>query len=107
MSRRQPWKDEIGYAETICAPLGCVVSRSLHQYEIATVKGDGVQLVIYPHRTGNGSNQHARVRDNGSKDKARAKAVMRALDAGEGLPEKIRWKVQHTCTFSVLNNTHA
>jgi hypothetical protein len=32
---------------------------------------------------------------------------MRALDDGEGLPEKIRWKVQHTCTFSVHNNSHA
>lgn len=106
MSRRQPWKDEIGYAEIICAPLGCIVARSLHQYEIATVKGEGVQLLIYPHKTSAG-HHHARIRDNGSKDKERAKAVMRALDAGEGLPEAIRPRVQYSCTFSVLNNTHA
>jgi hypothetical protein len=102
VSRRQPWKDEIGYAETICAPLGMAVAQSAHQYEIATVKGDGVQLVIYPHKTTAG-HHHARVRDNGSKDKARARHVLHALETGEGLPEDIRWKVQFTCTFTVKN----
>jgi hypothetical protein len=50
-SRRHPWQTEIDYATTICAKLGCTVAVSHHDYEIAIVKGDGVQLVIYPHKT--------------------------------------------------------
>jgi hypothetical protein len=83
----------------ICGPLGCAVERSSADYEIAKVKGDGVSLVIYPHRTTAG-NHHARVRDNGSKNKLQADRVMVALDTGAGLPEKEADRIRFSCTFS-------
>ena len=91
--KRHPWKTELDYAVTICAALGCTVELSTHDYEIATVKGDGVQLLIYPHKTSSTRNISARLRDNGSKDKNKARRVMLAMKNGEGLPEDIRWKV--------------
>lgn len=94
-----PWQEEVDYATAICAPLGCTVERSSHDYEVATVRGDGVQLVIYPHKTTAG-HHHARVRDNGSKDKPAARRVMLAMQSGEGLPDDTRWKVASFCTFS-------
>lgn len=97
--RREPWADEMRWAEIILTPLGCTVERSMADYEIAKVKGEGVSLVIYPHRT-TALNHHARVRDNGSKDKVKAADVMRALDEGRGLPEDERWRVSTFCTFS-------
>lgn len=103
--KRDEWKDEVAWATAICAPLGCTVTRSTHDYEIAVVKGGGVQLVIYPHKTGQG-HRHARVRNNGSKDAKRAREVLHALDKGVGLPEDIRPQVQFTCTFSVKNQPH-
>lgn len=101
--RQHPWQTEIDQATAICAPLGCVVAISNHDYEIATVKGDGVQLVIYPHTVKSTRNQHARVRDNGSKDKARAKRVMSALNNGEGLPQPDADRIRFSCTFSWKN----
>lgn len=98
--RRNPWQLEINQATAICAPLDCVVAASTHDYEIATVKGDGVQLVIYPHTVSSTRNQHARVRDNGSKDKARAKRVMAALYRGDGLPKDEADRIHFSCTFS-------
>lgn len=99
MARAKKWQDEIDYARQICAPLGCAVEPSLHAYEIATVKGDGVQLIIYPHKTTGTGNVSARLRNNGSKDKAAARRVMIAMKNGEGLPEDIRWKVATFNTF--------
>jgi hypothetical protein len=77
--KRHPWQTEIDYAVAICVPIGCTVTLSTHNYEIATVKGDGVQLVIYPHKTSSTGNLSARLRDNGSKDKAKARRVMLAM----------------------------
>lgn len=101
MSRkpRDPWAEEMRWAEVICTPLGCTVERSTAQYEIAKVKGEGVSLVIYPHKSTPG-NYHARVRNNGSKDKAKAADVMDALAKGRGLPEDEVWRVATFCTFN-------
>jgi hypothetical protein len=98
--KRNPWQTEIDQATTICTPFGCKVAVSSHDYEIATVKGDGIQLVIYPHTVKSTRNQHARVRDNGSKDKARARLVMAALYDGRGLPQSEADRVRFSCTFS-------
>ena len=98
--KRHPWQTEIDQATAICAALGCSVSVSTHDYEIAIVRGEGVQLVIYPHTVKSTRNQHARVRDNGSKDKARARRVMVALYNGEGLPKPEAEAVRFSCTFS-------
>lgn len=94
----EPWAEEFGWAVAICKPLGCTVEKSKAMFELATVKGDGVSLVIYPHRTTAG-NYHLRVRDNSSKDRAKAAAVMRALDHGEGLPKEIADRIRFSCTF--------
>jgi hypothetical protein len=99
MTEQLPWSEEIGFAEKICGALGCVVERSKHAYEIATVVGKGIRLVIYPHKTSSTGNISARVRDNGSKDKARAREVMLAMKRGAGLPEEIRWRVATFNTF--------
>lgn len=101
--RRDPWADEFQWAQTICAKLGCTVERSTAAYEIAKVKGHGVALVIYPHKTTAG-HQHARVRDNNSKDRAAAKMVMSALDAGQGLPQPLQDRIRFSCTFSSRTN---
>lgn len=97
--RTEPWRQEILWASQICAAFGCNVYRSTADYEIAKVNGDGISLVIYPHRTTAG-NYHVRVRDNGSKNRLGARRVMSALDAGEGLPEKEAERVRFSCTFS-------
>ena len=101
--KRHPWQREIDDATMICTAIGCKVDVSNHDYEIATVKGDGVQLLIYPHTVSSTRNQHARVRDNGSKDKARAWRVMAALYKGEGLPQPDADRVRYSCTFSWKN----
>jgi hypothetical protein len=98
-AKRHPWQTEIDQATAICAPLGCTVAISMHDYEIATVKGDGLQLVIYPHKTSAG-NHHARVRDNGSKNRLFARRVMAALFKGEGLPKDEADRIHFSCTFS-------
>jgi hypothetical protein len=101
--KENPWLREIGWASTICEPLGCEVAEAdLSKYEIAKIKGDGVSLVIYPHTT-SARNQHARVRDNGSKDKRKAALIMRAMDHGIGLSEADALHVRLSCTFSQKN----
>jgi len=105
--RKNPWQDEIDLAVAICSALGCQVEPSAAAYEIAKVSGDGVQLIIYPHTVKSTRNQHARVRDNGSKDKSRALRVMTALFQGDGLPEPAASRVRYSCTFSWKNMTAA
>lgn len=100
--RRHPWQDEIDWATTICAALSCTVEISTADYEIAKVKGPGVSLVIYPHKT-SARNHHARVRDNGSKDKRAADRVMQSLHDGVGLPQPLADRVRFSCTFSQKN----
>lgn len=97
-----PWQQEIEWAARICSQFGCEVERSEAMYEIAKVKGSGVSLVIYPHKTTAG-NHHARVRDNGSKNPLQAARVMVALDTGEGLPEQEADRIRFSCTFSSKN----
>lgn len=100
--KRLPWAEEIGYAKTICAALGLTIARSSHDYEVAIIKGDGVQLLIYPHKNTN-SNVSLRIRDNGSEDKAKGRAVMIAIKSGHGLPEDTRWRVSHCNMFYAKN----
>lgn len=71
---------------------GGVLEDSPHDYQCFTYREDRVCLVFYPHRT-SAWNYHTRVRDQGSKDKARADALMKKLDDGDRLwrsfPRKI------------------
>lgn len=99
MAKRHPFQTELDFAVAICAHLGCSLEISSHEYEIAVVKKDGVQLLIYPHKTSGTNNISARLRDNGSKNKAEARRIMIAMKNGEGLPEDTRWKVATFNTF--------
>lgn len=101
MAKRKPhpWQQKIDWARAICEPLGCSVDISIADYEIAKVKGDGVSLVIYPHKTSAG-HHHVRTRDNGSKDKARARQIQAALKRADGLPASVAESIRFSCTFS-------
>lgn len=101
--KENPWAREIIWAQIICGRLGCEVTEAdLSKYEIAKVKCEDVSLVVYPHAT-SANNQHARVRDNGSRDKRLATLIMRAMDHGIGLPEGEMNRVRFSCTFSQKN----
>jgi hypothetical protein len=97
--KSDPWAREVGFAQQICAHLGLSVARSGHAYEIATIKGDGVSLLLYPHKTTGTGTISVRARDNGSRNKPAARAALRALYQGEGLPEATRWQVSTFNTF--------
>lgn len=58
-------------------------------YEAFQFKTEGVRLVFYPHKTSAG-NYHIRVRDGGSKNKNRARAIILV----------IQFDLAKTCTFS-------
>src|ERR1700744_4085952 len=97
MAKHEPWAQEVRWAKAICALLDCEVAPSTAMFELAKIKGDGISLVLYPHKT-SASNYHIRVRDNGSKDKVKADRVMDALDHGDGLPKDEGDRVRFSCT---------
>lgn len=59
---------------------GCDMFLSSAEYQIAKIVGQGVKLVIYPHRYRSGVG--LRIRDEASGDKDRALAVMKATGLG-------------------------
>ena len=69
-------------------PVGLRVERSEHAYEVWRINGEGVSLIVYPHRTSAG-HYHLRIRNNGSQDKGRARALLESLDNAAG----------YNCTF--------
>jgi hypothetical protein len=83
------YKKEFELAANILANDGGLLEWSMHDYQAFTYKGDGVSLVFYPHKT-SALNYHLRVRDNGSKNKAKANRLMKKLDDGTG----------YNCTFT-------
>ena len=84
------WGSELKAAYGIAKKSGCALIRAKDQFVVARVIGDGVRLVLYPHRT-TALNYHLRVRDEGSKNPCRALDMAMALDVGTGL----------NCTFSM------
>lgn len=47
-------------------------------FQIAALRGEGVRLVVYPHTTKGTGNKHARIRNESSPDKLRARTIMLA-----------------------------
>lgn len=92
IGERYIWSDELELAHGVAQAEGVKLLVSYHDYQVAKLVGEGVKLCIYPHKTSAG-NHHLRVRDEGSKDKARAAAVARALDKSR----------EFWCTFSSHN----
>lgn len=45
-------------------------------YQIAALRGDGVRLVVYPHKTKSTGNKHVRIRDENSANPALARQLM-------------------------------
>jgi hypothetical protein len=91
-SKDRYWLEYLPEWRSRLEPLGCKVEISQCTYEIAKVKGDGVSLVIYAHRSSNTYN--ARIRDNGSKDK---KAAAHAIAASK------LW-CKHLCSLTAIMN---
>lgn len=79
---------EFAMAELVLAPYG-KLEWSKNDYEAFRFVGDDVTLIFYPHKT-RASNVHIRVREQGSRDKDKARELMALLDIGSGA----------NCTFS-------
>src|SRR5689334_18650446 len=71
-----------------CIPFGATVEDSPHAYEVFRIAAPGVSLIVYPHRT-SAHHYHLRVRNNGSKDAIKARALLTAIDELSG----------YNCTF--------
>jgi hypothetical protein len=87
--RKHQWGPELTLAERVADALGYRVELTAAAHQVAKVTGPGVKVVVYPHRT-TARNYHLRVRDEGSKNRQAATALMDALDAAAGI----------NCTFS-------
>ena len=95
MGKRNPWQGVIDEARAIVQQGDVTVVPSDHDYEIATIKGEGLSLVIYPHKTTAG-HRHARVRNNNSKNTVRAREVITSLIYGKKTKDG---QTRFDCTF--------
>lgn len=87
--KEKSWAAELTLAEQVSAAFGGEVVLSDAAHQIAKILGPDFKIVLYPHRTTAG-NHHVRVRDESSKSKSSAEAVMTELDRAAGF----------NCTFS-------
>lgn len=83
-------KEQMALAEKIALENNCSIEPGADQYQTAKIVGDGVKLVIYPHKSTAG-NYHLRIRDENSKDPVKALAIANALDVDSGF----------SCTFQM------
>ena len=77
------WEEDLRLARDIAARYCCMVYLDDTPYHIAKIKGDDIQLVLYPHKTSAG-NHHMRIRDEGSKDAKSALSIADALHTTSG-----------------------
>jgi hypothetical protein len=89
------WDEDLRLARDVAARYVCMVYLDDAPYHVAKIKGDGVQLVLYPHQTSAG-NHHMRVRDEGSRDAQKALEISDALNKSAGF----------NCTFSMKAWSH-
>lgn len=82
------YSSEKKMAQKYCKDNGLDLIESKADYQTAKIKGEGVCIVIYPHKTSAG-NYHLRLRDENSKNKERAFQIMKDFD-----------KLEMGCTFS-------
>lgn len=92
MAKRRPWQEEFSVAGLVLAGEPGTLEWATDAYVAFRYREPDVCIVFYPHRTSAG-NHHLRIRDEGSKDKARFDALAARLYVGSGL----------TCTFQVKN----
>lgn len=76
---RYDWSDVLTQMQTFAAENGLTVTPlnpGHPHYQIAKLKGEGVLLVVYPHTTKSTGNQHARIRNEGSTNRDRARELI-------------------------------
>lgn len=88
--RKPEWASELAVAEGFAGQYGLTLNACTADHQVAKLCGPDVRLVIYPHKTRGTGNRHLRVRDENSKNKRRAQALMVLLDRAAGF----------NCTFS-------
>lgn len=84
---RKAYAAEFELASAIAKYHGFTTEWSEHDYEVFTIKGNGMSLIAYPHRTGGTGNYNIRVRDNGSKYNGwsiKPEDLMKILDYASG-----------------------
>jgi len=88
---RKPWHDVINECQSFATARGlkCEVRDPRSpQYQICRLTGDGVRLVVYPHRAP-GMHYVARARDENSRDKDAAKRML--IEMGFYVKHKLHW----------------
>ena len=103
--KRKPWQDQFDVASLILKDEPGEIVWATDDYVAFRYREPDVRIVFYPHRTSAG-HHHIRIRDEGSKDKARFLALAGRLHAGghfamkhAGLPKchpglEFGWAVQ-------------
>lgn len=78
---QKPWRESINVLKAFAEKLGLTVelrNPSCPEYQLARLTCDGVRLIAYPHKTTAG-NHHVRIRNEHSKNVAKATEIMKAL----------------------------
>jgi hypothetical protein len=84
---QKPFAEYVRFLENFCKENNLTMElRELGfpTYQIAKLTGDGVRLVVYPHKTTT-NNVHTRIRNEGSTDIQRCQQLMET----SGLPIKL------------------
>lgn len=89
MARKRDWQREYDIASKVLDNEQGELVWATDAYVAFRFIGEDVRIVFYPHKT-SAYNYHIRVRDEGSKNKTRARELMYSLDVGAG----------NNCTFS-------
>lgn len=96
------WSRELDLAYAFAQREGLAFTLVTTPYQVAKLTGEDVRIIIYPHTTRSTGNRSLRVRDENSRNPARAEQVMSAMDAlvpgfntfSRRLSMK-RWKREH------------
>jgi hypothetical protein len=86
---QKEWATEIGILRAFAEKDGLTVelrNPEAPEYQLARLTCDGVRLIAYPHRTTAG-NYHIRIRNENSKDRAKAQTIMEHMYWGNNWVE--------------------
>jgi len=90
--RKRAWQDEFDVAARVLKDDPGALEWATDDYVAFRYREPTARIVFYPHKSSAG-NYHLRIRDEGSKDKARFIELAARLYMGAG----------HNCTFQVKN----
>lgn len=100
MARKRDWQIEFDIAGRVLSQEAGELAWATDNHVAFRFIGEGVRIVFYPHKT-SARNYHIRVRDEGSKDKAKAHGLMLALDIGAG--NNCTFQRKHACANEVFS----